>query len=1189
MKQFVHLHLHTCYSLLDGACRIDELLDDAVKMGMPAMGITDHGVLYGAIEFYQKAKTRGINPIIGCETYVAPRSRHGRTPKLDDNPYHLILLAENNEGYQNLLKLISLASLEGFYYKPRIDKELLASHAKGLIGFSACLAGEVAEKILKKDLEKAKEAASAYRDILGEGNFFLEVQDHNLPLQHEVNRGLLEIAKDLNLPFVATNDVHYTRKDHASAHDVLLCIQTGKKVHEKNRLRFETEEFYLKGYEELEPRFREFPNAIENTLRIAERCKIDLRLGEQFLLPKFPLPEGVDEKEYLRHLCLEGIKKRYGAPNEVLMQRLDYELSVINSMGFADYFLIVWDFIKYAKDNGIPVGPGRGSVAGSLVAYLLEITEIDPLKYNLLFERFLNPGRKKMPDIDTDFCDARRDEIIRYVVEKYGKDRVAQIVTFGTLKARAAVRDAGRVLSLPIPTVDKVAKLIPPKTTIAEARNLPEIQTLMQDKVIQDLIDTAEKIEGLPRNASVHAAGVVIAKDSLLQNVALQKMQGEAVVCQYEMGFLEKIGLLKMDFLGLRTLTVLEDTLHLIKDNCGIALKLQDIPLDDKKTYKLLSDASTVGVFQLESTLAQQVLREYKPETFTDIIAIGALIRPGPLQSGMVGDFIKARHGKIQVKYPHPALEPILKETYGVFLYQEQVMQTAVVMAGFSMPEADVLREAMGKKKVDLMAKYQEKFIAGAKANGYDEKLASILWETMAKFAEYGFNKSHSAAYGLLTYWTAYLKANFPVEFMAANLTSVGDKTEKVSVFIAECRRMGIEVLPPDVNESAIQFAVDGDRIRFGLGAVKNVGEKAIESIIQARNEKGKFRSLFDFCSRVDLRAVNRKVLESLIKCGSMDSFGWGRAKLLANLDDAMEYAASIQKEKASGQVSLFSLDSEPLLPEPKGIDVEEFPKEKLLAFEREMLGLYISDHPLSQFKEEIERIGAVPIANLPEFPGKMALTAGVITNIKRIITKNNQPMAFITLEDQTGSVEGIVFSKVYEKCNPFLNENALVVAKGTVTVKEEETGDEEEPRLEAKINVDEIFPLEKERLSQLAVKESSKNNSVGLASQKETIPPNEMECHIHLKLTGISPLVLQKIKLLLEETHGEIPVYLHLESPGKVSTLRLPPKYFVRDIPLVSEKLFTQIGSGIQVVAKRKNGKQDPLKSQQEPVGLQS
>lgn len=1171
--QFVHLHLHTCYSLLDGACRIDELLDDAVKMGMPAMGITDHGVLYGAIEFYSKAKARGINPIIGCETYVAPRSRHGRTPKLDDNPYHLILLAENDEGYRNLLHLISKASLEGFYYKPRVDKELLAEHSKGIIATSACLAGEVGDNIVtKKDLKKAKEAAAAYRDIFGKDNFFLEIQDHDLSLQHEMNRGLVEIAKDLKIPYVGTNDVHYTRKTHSGAHDVLLCIQTGKKVEDEKRLRFETEEFYLKSAEELESRFSEFPDAMSNTLRIAERCKIHIPLGEQFLLPKFPLPEGTNEKDYLRHLCMEGIKKRFGDANDVIMERLNYELGVIESMGFPDYFLIVWDFINYAKENGIPVGPGRGSVAGSLVAYLLGITEIDPLKYSLIFERFLNPGRKKMPDIDTDFCDERRGQMIRYVVEKYGKDRVAQIVTFGTLKARAAVRDAGRVMSLPIPTVDKVAKLIPPKTNIAEARALPDMQPLLQDKVIQDLIDTAEKIEGLPRNASIHAAGVVIAKDSLLDYVALQKMQGEAVVCQYEMAFLEKIGLLKMDFLGLRTLSLLENTQKLVEENRGVTIDLHQIPLDDKKTYRLLSDANTLGVFQLESSLAQQVLKDFRPEVFTDVIATGALIRPGPLQSGMVGEFIKARHGKIKVKYPHKSLEPILKETYGVFLYQEQVMQTAVAMAGFTLPEADALRDAMGKKKVDQMAKYEEKFMAGATANGIEADTAKSIWETMAKFAEYGFNKSHSAAYGLVTYWTAYLKANYPVEFMAATLSSVGDKTEKVSVFINGCRHMGIEVLPPDVNESMIQFTVLGERIRFGLGAVKNVGEKAIESIIETRKEKGKFKSLFEFCTRVDLRAVNRKVLESLIKCGAMDSLGWNRAKLLANLDDAMDYAANVQKERNSGQVSFFSVSDGTVLPEPKGIDVEEFPKEKLLSLEREMLGLYISDHPLSQYADEIKRLGVTRIEDLVHANGKSVLIAGVITAIKRIVTKNNQPMAFITVEDQSGSVEGIIFAKVYDKCNPSVTDDALVVVKGNVTVKEDDSGEDEEPRLEAKMAIDEITPLSREKIAAIKPQQAVKPVE---APPKPAPPrnPDEIECHIVMDLSGSSPSALHLLKTLLQEEPGKVPVVLHLESAGKKTTRQLPAKFSVKDVASVVRKCFDQLGASVQVFEKDRNG----------------
>jgi DNA polymerase-3 subunit alpha len=1171
MGQFVHLHLHSCYSLLDGACRIDELLDDAQRAGMPAVGLTDHGVLYGVFEFYEKAKARGIKPIIGCEMYVAPRSRHGRTPKLDDNPYHLIVLAENNEGYRNLLTLVSQASLEGFYYKPRIDKELLTEHSKGLIGFSACLAGEVPEMILKNDLRKAKESAAVYQDIFGKGNFFLEVQDHDLPLQHQVNKGLVEIAKDLNIPYVATNDVHYTRKGHADAHDVLLCIQTGKKVEEKNRLRFETQEFYLKRFEELEPRFREFPEAIENTLRIAERSQLKLSYGEEFLLPAFPVPEGSDKKEFLKNLCLEGMKARYGMINDALMGRFNYEFSVITEMGFADYFLIVWDFIRYAKQNGILVGPGRGSVAGSVVAYALGITEIDPLKYNLIFERFLNPGRKKMPDIDTDFCDTRRDEMIRYVVEKYGKDRVAQIVTFGTLKARAAVRDSGRVLGLPISLVDRVAKLIPANAAVSEARATSEIQALIQgDSVIAHLIDTAEKIEGLPRNASIHAAGVVIGRDSLLNHVAVQKMQGEAVVCQCEMDKLEKIGLLKMDFLGLRTLSLLEETIALIQQSQGITLMLNDIPLDDRKTFRLLSDAHTIGVFQLESSLAQQVLKDYKPDTFTDVIAIGALIRPGPLQSGMVGEYIKARHGKIKVKYPHPSLEPVLKETYGVFLYQEQVMQAAVALANFPMAEADDLRQAMGKKKVELMEKYREKFLTGSVSHGINHELAGSIWETMAKFAEYGFNKSHSAAYGLVSYWTAYLKANYPVEFMAATLSSVGDKTDKIKIMINECRRMGITVLPPDVNESMVRFTVVGDRIRFGLGAVKNIGEKAVEGIISARKEEGLFSSFYDFCRKMDLRTCNRKVLESLIKCGALDSFGWHRAKLLANLDSAVEFASNAQKERSSGQFSLFSGMEDKAFLEPEGSEAEEMPKEKLLSLEREMLGLYISDHPLSQYQELAARKGAVPIEKLVSFHGKPVLVAGIISSVKRITTKNNLPMAFLTIEDLTGQVEGVVFSKVHDKCAPLIQEDALVFVKGNVTVKEEEGQEDEEPIVEAKIAVDELTALDAFQglKSGAEIAAPAAMNSKPAAGHGNS-DGKKLECHIQLNAEAGSPGLFQQMKTILEEESGEMPVYLHLESLKRKATLVLPPKFFIKDADAVTRKFMEKFGPCVQVATK--------------------
>lgn len=1153
MKEFVHLHLHTEYSLLDGACRVGLLLDEAVNYSMPAIAITDHGNLYGAVHFYEEAIARGIKPIIGIEAYVAPRSRFGRTPKTDDGPCHLILLAQDDEGYKNILKLVTTSYLEGFYYKPRIDKELLAQHSKGLIALSACLGGVINKHLAVGDLNKAKEELDAYKSILGPENFFLELQYHKIPQQADANRYLIELSKETNTPLVATNDVHYVKRENAGAHDVLLCIQTGKKATDSDRFHFETKEFYLKNHDEMEAIFSSHPEALKNTLEVASRCNLTLDLGKIFHIPKYPVPDNKDEKEFLKRLCDDGLKKRYKEITPQIIERLKYELSVINKMGFADYFLIVWDFINYAKETRIPVGPGRGSAAGSLVAYLLGITEIDPIRWGLIFERFLNPGRKTMPDIDTDFCYVRRDEVIKYVSEKYGADRVAQIVTFGTMKARGAVRDAGRVLQLPLQFVDKVAKLITTKT-IREAVSIPEIKAMCQGDIrVRELVETAETIEGLPRNASIHAAGVVISKEPLANYVPLQKMKGGEVVVQYDMNCIEKIGLLKMDFLGLRNLTMIQDIITYVHENKKIKLELEQIPLEDKTTSHLLSEGYTIGVFQLESSGMRELLRELKPRGFSDLIPLVALYRPGPLGSGMVDDFIKTRHGKRPVQYLHPSLESILKETYGIILYQEQVMQIANQLAGFTLAEADDLRKAMGKKKPEVMAKFKNKFEKGAVQNGIDEGLAKKIFELMEYFAGYGFNKSHSAAYAILAWQTAYFKAHYPIEFMASLLTSVEGNTDKVKIFMEECNRMGIKVLPPDINVSRINFTVNKEEIRFGLGAIKNVGEGAIESIILVRETGGSFKDLFDLTSRVDLRTVNRKVLESLIKCGAIDSLKAGnRATLLGNLDDTIEYGQKIQKEKDSGQISLFANPNTtfrstylPMKEQP------EFQEEVLLSMEKEILGIFVSGHPLEKWREVLENNINARTIDLGSLPNEaQVLLGGIVTSIKRVLTKKQQTMAFVELEDLHGRIEVVVFPKIYEASLEILKEEAAVFVKGkvssslSVTPKDEE-GDQ---HFVSKVIADEILLLS----------------------------DDGKELHLLISLADARKINMESLKKILQESYGNTPVFLALESPAKRTVIALGNKYRINNPNEVIKEISCYFGNDVKchIIPINGNGK---------------
>jgi DNA polymerase-3 subunit alpha len=1042
MKNFVHLHIHTEYSLLDGASRIKPLIRRAKEMGMPAVAITDHGVMYGVIDFYKEAIRAGIKPIIGCEVYVAPRSRFDKEAKVDDTPAHLVLLAETDEGYQNLSKLVSRAFLEGFYYKPRVDRALLRQYSKGLIALSGCLAGEIPRSLLKGQADKAKTIAREYKDIFGKDNFFLEVQQHGIEEQTKINYEIIKMARELDIPLVATNDVHYVNKEEAAAQDVLVCIQTGKLREEENRMRFPTEEFYLKSYEEMEMLFGEYPDVLTNTLTIADRCSVNFEFG-QLYLPNYQVPTGYTIKSYLRELCLKGAEKRYSILTEEINKRLYYELDVIEKMGFPGYFLIVWDLVNFAKQKHIMVGPGRGSAAGSLVAYCLGITDLDPLKYDLLFERFLNPERVTMPDIDIDFCFERRGEVIEYLVEKYGDDRVAQIITFGTMAAKAAVRDVGRVLNMPYADVDRVAKLIPGELgmTIDKALELNrELKNLYQeDHRVQELLDLARQLEGMPRHASTHAAGVVISQKELIEHLPVQKTADSAVTTQFAKETVEEIGLLKMDILGLRTLTVIRDCLENIRKNKKMDFDPNDFPLNDAKTYELLSRGEGTGVFQLESSGMKNILKNLRPERFEDIIALVALYRPGPLGSGMVEDFINRKHGSVKTDYPHPDLQPVLEETYGVILYQEQVMKIAGTLAGFSMGQADMLRRAMGKKKPEVIAGMRKAFLDGAAKHKVDKETANQVFDLMEYFAGYGFNKSHSAAYALVAYQTAYLKANYPVEYMAALLTSVMDNMDRVPVYIEECRRMEIEILPPDVNESLVDFTVVGGKIRFGLAAVKNVGRSAIEDIIRSRTEAGRFLSLIDFCTRIPL---NRRVLESLIRCGACDSLGHKRSQMLAVMDCCLEMGHKRLQEKMSGQITIFEFGTSSQEYESYQIempDIKEFSAPELLAMEKEMIGFYVSGHPLASYKKFLNKANLSSIDTLsPIDDGRSVRVGGIITAVRQMITRRGELMAQFTLEDFTGSIDCIVFPRRFEKLHDLIGVDQVIIMEGKLNCQED-------------------------------------------------------------------------------------------------------------------------------------------------------
>ena len=1055
---FTHLHVHTEYSLLDGSNKIKEYVDRVKALGMDSAAITDHGVMYGVIDFYRAARAAGINPILGCEVYVAPGSRFDREAGSgDDRYYHLVLLAENNQGYSNLMKIVSKGFVEGFYYKPRVDLSLLEKYHEGIIALSACLAGEVARFLTRGMYEDAKKAALRYQDIFGKGNFFLELQDHGIPEQQNVNQQLLKMHRETGIELVATNDVHYTLAEDAQPHDVLLCLQTGKKLADEDRMRYEGGQYYVKSPEEMERLFPYAPEALENTHKIAQRCHVEIEFGVT-KLPKFDVPEGYTSREYLNELCFRGLEERYQPVTEELKERLNYELSTIRNMGYVDYFLIVWDFIKYARDHDIMVGPGRGSAAGSLVAYTLGITQLDPIRYDLLFERFLNPERVSMPDIDVDFCFERRQEVIDYVRRKYGDDCVVQIVTFGTLAARGVIRDVGRVMDLPYAQVDTIAKMIPQELNITIDKALqmnPELKKVYEDqKEIHDLIDTAKRLEGLPRHTSMHAAGVVISQKDVSEYVPLSRASDGSIVTQFTMTTLEELGLLKMDFLGLRTLTVIQNAVHLIEQDVGVKLDMQHIDYNDKKVLDSLGTGRSDGVFQLESAGMKNFMKELKPQSLEDVIAGISLYRPGPMD--FIPQYIRGKNRPDTIKYDCPQLEPILKPTYGCIVYQEQVMQIVRNLAGYTLGRSDLVRRAMSKKKAAVMEKERQNFVYGNEeegvpgciANGISEQTANKIYDDMIDFAKYAFNKSHAAAYAVVSYQTAFLKYYYPVEFMAALMTSVIEMPTKVAEYIQVCRQMNIKILPPDVNRGAYGFSVDNGAIRYGLSAIKSVGRPVIKALVEEREANGEYRSLKDFIERLT-GTVNKRAIENFIKAGALDCLEGNRRQKMLVYGQIVDSIAQEKKNSFAGQMSLFDLvsDEEKKEYEIRMPDVEEYDKEMILAFEKDVLGIYLSGHPLEKYRNIMEKMISAKTTDfqpdeesgIPKvYDGQKVIIGGMITEKTIKYTRNNKVMAFLTLEDLLGTVEIVVFPRDYEKWQSMLNEDARVFVQGRVNAEDD-------------------------------------------------------------------------------------------------------------------------------------------------------
>ena len=1123
LANFVHLHLHTSYSLLDSSLRHDSLFKRAVEYKMPAVAMTDHGNMFGAVEFYNGAKRHGLNPIIGCEVYVAPESRIEKKSKyhLRDASYHLILLAQNDTGYKNLIRLVTTGYLEGFYYKPRIDKELLAEHAEGLIALSSCGRGEVADNITKEDIPRALEAAGQYREIMGKDNFFLELQYHKMEYQEQINKKLIEIGRKLSIPLVATNNCHYLEKKDFRAHEILLCLQTGKTINDPYRMQYPSDEYYFKSPEEMIEIFKDVPEAIENTVKIAERCNLEMDF-DKLNFPDYPVPENYTLETYLEEKAKEGLKERLAVMTERKVSfdkeayelRLEEELKIIRDMGYPGYFLIVWDFIDHARTQNIPVGPGRGSAAGSVVAYALKITDIDPLKYRLLFERFLNPERVSMPDIDIDFCIEGRDKVIEYVTQKYGGDQnVSQIITFGSMNAKGVIRDVGRVLEMPYGEVDKIAKLVPNRLniTLKDAFKDEPLFGKMQkeNEKVAELLEIALSLEGLPRHCSTHAAGVVISSRPLTQFLPLYKGSNDEVVTQFSMASVEKLGLLKMDFLGLKTLTVIDHALKLIKQSRDIDLDIACIPLDDPETFKLLSDARTLGVFQLESTGMRDLLKKMKPDSFEDIIALLALYRPGPLESGMVDDYVKRKHGTLEEKYDLPQLKEILKETHGVILYQEQVMNIASALAGFTLGDADLLRRAMGKKKPEEMAAQREKFMEGARKNKIPEKKADKIFNLMEKFSGYGFNKSHSAAYAQVSYQTAYLKSHYPLEFFGALITSDMDNTDKVLRYIHDCRELGIKVQPPDVNKSARNFLISENQLVFGLGAIKNVGSAAIDSIIEMRKRLGRFESLKNFCESVDLRQANKRVLESLIKSGACDSLGETRSGMLNGLPATMEMAQANQRDRQLGQSSMFEVFEEQLdLGQSSQEKVKEWDEQERLKMEKEAIGFYITGHPLDRYVKDLAWFTDANSASISEAAHKKEVSlAGIPIKILTKTTRKGDKMAIVTLEDLHGSVDVILWPELYSSSESLLHNEEPLLVKGDVDA---------DGTLQ-KIIANEIHPLSE-----------AKNHWIG-------------KVHIHLRTPGLERETLLEIKNVLAAHKGNNETLIHFVFPdNKTKTIRV-------------------------------------------------
>jgi DNA polymerase-3 subunit alpha len=1075
MSQFVHLHLHTDYSMLDGACDVEKLVHRVQELGMPAVAMTDHGNIFGAVHFVNAAHKAGVKPIVGCELYVCKKDDHNieRTPPDGDTYNHLLVLAENEEGYRNLAKITSEASLRGFYYKPRVSKKFLAEHSKGLIGLSGCLKGEVAERLMEENYDAARNAAATYSDIFGKNNFFLEIQDQGLEQEHRIHSNLFRLEKDLGLPLVATNDSHYLCEDDAHAQDVMLCIQTGKSIQDTNRMKFQGTDFFVKSHDEMHRVFKDSPDVLTRTLGIAERCNMKLeKISNPF--PHFDVPDGFTLDSYFEHVSREGFARRLETLRPLdaqgrlkhnlaeYEQRLARELAIIQQMKFSGYFLIVWDFIRYARERDIPVGPGRGSAAGSLVSYALGITDLDPLQHELIFERFLNPERISLPDIDIDFCMNRRGEVINYVTAKYGRENVAQIITFGTMAAKAAIKDVGRAMDVPYADVDRIAKMVPTTLNIKLEDAIKESPALQQaydsDPQIRELLNTAKKLEGMVRNAGVHAAGVVISPRPLNELVPLFKTKNDEIVTAFDMVAIEKLGLLKMDFLGLTTLTILDDAVKLIAQTRGEHIALEGLLLDDQETYqKVFHKGLTSGVFQFESRGMRDVLRRYQPNSIEDLTALNALYRPGPIQGGMIDDFIDRKHGRKKIEYELPELQEILQETLGVIVYQEQVMQIANRLAGYSLGEADLLRRAMGKKNHEEMAQQRERFIQGATQRGYPAKKIEKIFDLMAQFAGYGFNKSHSAAYALLAYQTAYLKTRYPVEFMAALLTSVTGSTDDVVKYINECREMGIAVEAPDINVSDANFTPHGSAIRFGLAAVKNVGHNAIESIVAGRKELGRYTSIYEFCEKVDLRLLNKRVLESLIKSGAMDGLG-RRAQIMAVLDRAIEGAQKTQRDAESGQHGLFGVFQEEVSSTHNKLpDTPDWDEHTRLANEKEILGFFISGHPLEKYRDKLEDLRALSteeISALTKSTGKdeNIITAGLITNLKVLKSKRGDFYAQGALEDMAGAVEMLVFPEAYRKLQEKVKLEVPVLIRGGVRIEE---------GANPKLTVNDISPLE--------------------------------------------------------------------------------------------------------------------------------